>query len=116
MGGSSQECGAGSGLAPGVDLGDSAQAVGGTRLDRLGFAAVFVVSLDAIKAFAAHVKGASSANEVVALAASRGHQFSKATLLREHAKALHAADDHALEGINSWGDALMHAFGASARD
>ena len=126
MGGSSQECGAGSGLAPGVDLGDSAQAVGGTRLDRLGFAAVFVVSLDAIKAFAAlvhadsdlqaHVKGASSANEVVALAATHGHQFSKATLLREHAKALHAADDHALEGINSWGDALMHAFGASARD
>jgi hypothetical protein len=52
---------------------------------------------------------------VVALAASRGHQFSKATLLREHAKAVHSADDHALEGIDSWGDALMHAFGAPER-
>jgi len=98
---------------------------GAAGLDRLGFAAVFAVSLDAIKAFAAlvhadsdlqaHVKGASSASEVVALAASRGHQFSKATLLREHAKAVHGADDSALEGIDSWGDALMHAFGAPER-
>ncbi len=83
------------------------------------------MSLDAIKAFAAlvhadselqaHVKGASTANEVVALAASRGHQFTKVTLLREHAKAIHSADDHALEGINSWGDALIHAFGVPER-
>ena len=74
------------------------------------------MSVDAIKAFAAlvhadsdlqaHVLGASSANEVVALAASRGHQFTKATLLREHAKAIHSADDHALEGINSWGEVV----------
>ncbi|MCX5944003.1 MAG: Nif11-like leader peptide family natural product precursor [Cyanobacteria bacterium] len=81
------------------------------------------MSLDAIKAFAAlvhsdselqaHVLGASSADDVVALAASRGHSFSKASFLREHAKAIHGADDHALNGINSWGDALMHAFGAS---
>jgi predicted ribosomally synthesized peptide with nif11-like leader len=85
----------------------------------------FVVSIDALKAFAAlvhadsdlqaHVKGATSANEVVALAASHGHQFTKATLLREHAKAVHSADDHTLEGINSWGDALIHAFAPPER-
>ena len=89
------------------------------------FAALFAVSIDAIQAFAAlvhadsdlqaHVKGATSANEVVALAASRGHQFTKASLLREHAQAVHRADDSTLEGINSWGDALMHALGASER-
>jgi hypothetical protein len=33
-------------------------------------------------------------------------------LLREHAKALSDAPDHALKGINSWADALMHCFGA----
>jgi predicted ribosomally synthesized peptide with nif11-like leader len=83
------------------------------------------MSIDAIRAFAAlvhadsdlkaHVKGANSANEVVALAASHGHQFTKASLLRQHAQALHSADDSTLEGINSWGDALMHALGASER-
>ena len=83
------------------------------------------MSLDAIKAFAAvahadselqaHVRSTTSASELVALAASHGHQFSKATLLREQSKALHASDDHALESINSWGDALMHAFGGSER-
>ena len=37
------------------------------------------------------------------------------SLLRQHAQALHSADDSTLEGINSWGDALMHALGASER-
>jgi hypothetical protein len=29
---------------------------------------------------------------------------------------LGTAKDHELEGINSWGDALMHAFGATDKD
>ena len=36
--------------------------------------------------------------------------------LREYAKALGSAKDHELAAINSWGDALMHAFGASDKD
>ncbi len=59
---------------------------------------------------------ATGLDDVVDLASSHGHTFSKATLLKAHAEAISKAPDHALEAINSWGDALMHAFGASDKD
>jgi hypothetical protein len=40
----------------------------------------------------------------------------KASVLRAHGEALSAASDHQLKAINSWGDALMHCFGASEND
>jgi predicted ribosomally synthesized peptide with nif11-like leader len=59
---------------------------------------------------------ASGLDDVVDLASSQGHEFSKTTLLKAHAEAISKAPDHALEAINSWGDALMHAFGATDKD
>jgi hypothetical protein len=50
------------------------------------------------------------------MAAEHGHAIDKTVLLREHAKALSSAKDHELAAINSWGDALMHCFGASEND
>ena len=50
------------------------------------------------------------------MASSQGHEFSKATLLKAHAEAISKAPDHVLEAINSWGYALMHAFGATDKD
>jgi len=58
----------------------------------------------------------SGLDDVVDLASSQGHEFSKATLLKAHAEAISKAPDHALEAITSWGDALMHAFGATDKD
>ena len=84
------------------------------------------VSLPALEAFAEGVRSdpqlrqklnaATGLDDVVAIAQAQGHSFSKATLLRAHAKAVAAAPDHALEALNSWGDALMHCFGATDRD
>lgn len=84
------------------------------------------VSLPALQAFASSVAsdpqlrrkldGASGLDDVVAIAETHGHSFSKATLLRAHAKAVSEAPDHRLEALNSWGDALMHCFGASDKD
>jgi len=56
---------------------------------------------------------ASGVDDVVSIAAAHGHAVEKTVLLREHGKALSAADDHELAAINSWGDALLHAFGSS---
>jgi predicted ribosomally synthesized peptide with nif11-like leader len=84
------------------------------------------MTLDSFKAFASLVgsdaavrsqlRAAANADEVVGVAASHGHHFSKTVLLRQHAEALSQAHDHELEGISSWGDALMHCFGVSDRD
>jgi len=63
-----------------------------------------------------NLHAASGLDDVVALANSHGHDFSKVTLLRAHAEAISKAPDHTLEAINSWGDALMHAFGATDQD
>ena len=60
--------------------------------------------------------GAAGVDDIVAIAAAHGHEVDKTVLLREHAKALSNAHDHELAGINSWGDALMHCFGASDND
>ncbi len=59
------------------------------------------------------VHAAAGVDDIVEIASAHGHVLDKTVLLREHAKAICAAPDHALSGINSWGDALMHCFGAS---
>lgn len=84
------------------------------------------MSLPALQAFASSVgsdpqlrqklEKAHVLDDVVAIAKTHGHVFSKATLLRAHAKAVADAPDHSLEALNSWGDALMHCFGASEND
>lgn len=76
----------------------------------------FVASVGADPQLQQKLDAASGLDDVVAIAQAHGHSFSKATLLRAHAAAVAAAPDHALEGLNSWGDALMHCFGASDRD
>jgi predicted ribosomally synthesized peptide with nif11-like leader len=58
------------------------------------------------------VHAAAGVDDIVSIAAAHGHDVDKTVLLREHAKALSEAPDHALHGINSWADALMHCFGA----
>jgi predicted ribosomally synthesized peptide with nif11-like leader len=84
------------------------------------------VSLAALKTFVSSavsdellrqkLQAAPGLDDVVDLASSHGHVFSKATLLKAHAAAISKTPDHELEAINSWGDALMHAFGASDKD
>ena len=59
---------------------------------------------------------ASGLNAVVDLAAEHGHSIDKASVLRAHGQALSSASDQQLSGIDSWGDALMHAFGATDAD
>lgn len=81
------------------------------------------MSLSALRAFASSVTAdpqlrdklhaATGLDDVVSIAASHGHALDKTMLLREHGKALSSAQDHELAAINSWGDALMHAFGSS---
>jgi len=80
------------------------------------------MSVASIKAFVAQVSGdealrskvhaASGVDDIVAIAEAHGHAVDKAVLLKEHGKALSSAHEHELAAINSWGDALMHAFGA----
>lgn len=69
-----------------------------------------IVSSD--EALRSQLHAAAGVDDIVDLAATHGHQLDKTVLLREHAKAVGSAPDHVLQGINSWGDALMHAFGA----
>jgi predicted ribosomally synthesized peptide with nif11-like leader len=84
------------------------------------------VTLNALQAFVSSaaaddqlrqkLHAATGLDDVVDLASSHGHDFSKATLLKAHAEAINKAPDHVLEAINSWGDALMHAFSATDKD
>jgi predicted ribosomally synthesized peptide with nif11-like leader len=76
----------------------------------------FVAKVRADLTLRQKVEAATSIDAVVAIAQDHGENFSKTTLLRAHAAAVAAAPDHALEGLNSWGDALMHCFGASDQD
>ena len=81
------------------------------------------MSLSALRSFAASVSAdgqlrdklhaASGVDDVVTIAAAHGHSLDKAVLLREQGKALASAEDHQLASTNSWGDALLHAFGSS---
>ena len=62
------------------------------------------------------LQAAAGVDDIVTLAAAHGHDLDKAAILRTHAETLAQAPDHALSGINSWGDALMHCFGATEAD
>ncbi|MEY2643533.1 MAG: hypothetical protein RLZZ611_182 [Cyanobacteriota bacterium] len=62
------------------------------------------------------LQAAAGVDDIVTLAAAHGHDLDKAAILRAHAETLAQAPDHALSGINSWGDALMHCFGATEAD
>ncbi len=62
------------------------------------------------------LQAAAGVDDIVTLAAAHGHDLDKAAILRAHAETLAQAPDHALSGINSWGDALMHCFGATDED
>lgn len=80
------------------------------------------MSVADLKAFLAKVEddeglrqklhAASGMDDIVDLAAAHGHSVDKASVLRAHGEALSRASDHQLKAINSWGDALMHCFGA----
>ena len=59
---------------------------------------------------------ATGLDAVISLAAQHGHSVDKPAVLRAHGQALASASDQQLSGINSWGDALMHAFGATDAD
>jgi predicted ribosomally synthesized peptide with nif11-like leader len=59
---------------------------------------------------------AGQLDDIVDLAAQHGHSIDKPAVLRAHGQALASASDHQLSGISSWGDALMHAFGATEAD
>lgn len=60
------------------------------------------------------VQAATGVDDLISLAQAHGHALDKGVLLREHARAVAGAEDHALQRINSWGDALLHAFGSQA--
>lgn len=89
----------------------------------LGSSAAVAVSVADLKAFISKVKtdealrqklhAATGMNDIVDLAAAHGHSVDKASVLRAHGEALSKASDHDLKGINSWGDALIHCFGAT---
>jgi len=81
------------------------------------------MSLTALRSFAASVSAdgqlrdklhaATGVDDIVSIATAHGHSLDKTVLLREQFKALASAQDHELASINSWGDALLHAFGSS---
>jgi predicted ribosomally synthesized peptide with nif11-like leader len=81
------------------------------------------MSLSALRSFSASVSAdeqlrdklhaAAGVDDVLTIAAAHGHSLDKAVLLREQGKALASAEEHQLSSINSWGDALLHAFGSS---
>jgi bacteriocin propeptide, TIGR03798 family len=58
------------------------------------------------------VQAAAGIDDIVAIAAAHGHSVDKTVLLWERARPITCAPDAALAGINSWGDALLHCFGA----
>ena len=59
---------------------------------------------------------ASGMDDIVDLAAAHGHSVDKASVMRAQGEALSSASDHELKAINSWGDALMHCFGAKEEE
>jgi predicted ribosomally synthesized peptide with nif11-like leader len=91
-------------------------------LTKGGSAVVMPMSVASLEAFCARiasdevlhsqVQAAAGIDDIVAIAAAHGHSVDKTVLLREHARAISGAPDAALAGINSWGDALLHCFGA----
>ncbi|MBE9153997.1 Nif11-like leader peptide family natural product precursor [Cyanobium sp. LEGE 06113] len=76
----------------------------------------FCASIAADDDLRSQVHAAAGVDDIVTIAAAHGHAVDKTVLLREHARAITAAPDHALAGINSWADALIHCFGAEAAE
>ena len=84
------------------------------------------MSVADLKAFLAKVEddedlrqklhAASGMDDIVDLAAAHGHSVDKASVMRAQGEALSSASDHELKAINSWGDALMHCFGAQEEE
>ena len=62
------------------------------------------------------MQAAAGVDDIVTLASEHGHSVDKAAVLRAHGQALAGASDHQLSAINSWGDALMHCFGATEEE
>ena len=63
----------------------------------------FVSSAAADEQLRQKLHAAAGLDDVVDLASSHGHDFSKATLLKAHAEVIGKAPDDVLEAINSWG-------------
>ncbi len=76
----------------------------------------FLSKVNADEGLRQKLHAATGMDDVVDLAASHGHSVDKASVLRAHGEALSSSSDHELKGINSWGDALMHCFGATDED
>jgi len=76
----------------------------------------FVAAVSADEGLTHRLRSATHLDDVLQLARDHGHEISKASLLKAQATALNSSPDHALEGINSWGDALLHCFGATDLD
>jgi len=76
----------------------------------------FLSKVSSDQALRSKLHAASGFDDIVTLAADHGHSLDKASVLRAHGEALAGASDVQLKGINSWGDALMHAFGATDAD
>jgi predicted ribosomally synthesized peptide with nif11-like leader len=73
----------------------------------------FIVKVKNDEALRQKLHAAAGMDDIVDLAAAHGVSIDKAAVLRAHGEALSKASDHELKGINSWGDALIHCFGAT---
>ena len=76
----------------------------------------FLSKVESDEALRQKLHAASGMDDIVDLAAAHGHNVDKASVLRAHGEALSSANDHQLKAINSWGDALMHCFGATEEE
>ncbi|MBM5791515.1 MAG: Nif11-like leader peptide family natural product precursor [Cyanobacteria bacterium M_surface_10_m1_298] len=68
------------------------------------------------EAIRSRIHAATGVNDILDIASSHGFNLSKPAVIRAHAEALSQASDHQLERVNTWGDALMHCFGATEAD
>lgn len=75
----------------------------------------FIAAVSSDEGLTHRLRSATHLDDVVQLAKEHGHDLSKPVLLKAHAEAISKAPDHALESINSWGDAILHCFGAADR-
>jgi predicted ribosomally synthesized peptide with nif11-like leader len=68
------------------------------------------------EAIRSRIHAATGVNDILDIAESHGFSLSKPAVIRAHADALSKASDQQLERVNTWGDALMHCFGATEAD
>ena len=88
----------------------------GTSCVSLASLQAFVSAVSSDASLHHKVQQAAGVDDLLTIAADHGHALDKGVLLREHARAVVDAHDDDLHRINSWGDALMHAFGATDKD